>query len=96
MYHLQGGILKYLEAVPADGSRWHGECYVFDHRMAVGPGLSTGRYAMCFSCGEAVSEEGRAHAQYEEGVSCPLCFASTSDSDKARFRTRHRQMTREK
>ena len=62
--------------------------------MAVGPGLTTGRYAMCFSCGEALSEADRGHAQYEEGVSCPLCFASTSDADKARFRTRHAQMTK--
>lgn len=95
VYHLQGGILKYLEAVSPDNSRWQGECYVFDQRMAVGPGLTTGRYAMCFSCGEAVSGDDRAHAHYEEGVSCPLCFANTTDADKARFRTRHAQMTRE-
>ncbi len=95
VYHLQGGILKYLEEIPAQNSRWQGECYVFDQRMAVGPGLTTGRYAMCFSCGEAVSDADRAHAGYEEGVSCPRCFADTSDADKARFRTRHAQMTRE-
>jgi UPF0176 protein len=93
VYHLKGGILKYLEAVPAADSRWQGECYVFDRRMAVGQNLTTGRYAMCFSCGEALSEEDRAHAEYEEGVSCPFCFAGTTDADKARFRTRHAQMT---
>jgi len=95
VYHLQGGILKYLEDVPAEDSRWQGECYVFDHRMAVGHGLSTGRYAMCFCCGEALSEEDRRHEHFEEGVSCPLCFADTSDADKARFRMRQGQMMRE-
>lgn len=95
VYHLKGGILKYLEEVPFDDSRWQGECYVFDHRMAVGPGLTTGRYVMCFSCGEALSEADRTHADYEEGVSCPLCFANTTDSDKARFRTRHTQMMKD-
>jgi UPF0176 protein len=93
VYHLKGGILKYLEEVPEETSRWQGECYVFDHRMAVGHGLSSGRYAMCFSCGEALSEEDRSHAQYEDGVSCPLCYEETSDADKARFRMRHAQMT---
>ena len=93
VYHLKGGILKYLAEVPAEDSRWQGECYVFDHRMAVGQDLTTGRYAMCFSCGEALSEEDRAHARYEEGVSCGFCFAETTDADKARFRTRHAQMT---
>ncbi len=93
VYHLKGGIFKYLEAVPTEDSRWQGECYVFDQRMAVGQNLTTGRYAMCFSCGEALSAEDRAHAEYEAGVSCPLCFASTTDADKARFRTRHAQMT---
>lgn len=92
VYHLKGGILKYLEQVPVEASRWQGECYVFDHRMAVGPGLSTGRYSMCFSCGEALSEADRSHAQFEEGVSCPLCHQATSDADKARFRMRHAQL----
>jgi len=92
VYHLKGGILKYLEEVPVETSRWQGECYVFDHRMAVGHGLSTGRYAMCFSCGEALSEAERRHARFEEGVSCPLCYEKTSEADKARFRMRHAQI----
>jgi len=92
VYHLKGGILKYLEEVPAEASRWQGECYVFDHRMAVSQGLTTGRYTMCFSCGEALSEADRGHAQFEEGVSCPLCYEETSEADKARFRMRHAQM----
>ena len=94
VYHLQGGILKYLEEVPAQESRWQGECYVFDQRMAVGPGLSSGRYTMCFSCGEALSAADRDHAQFEDGVSCAFCYKETSDADKARFRMRHAQMSK--
>lgn len=93
VYHLKGGILKYLEEVPADESTWQGECYVFDHRMAVGHALTTGRYSMCFSCGEALSEADRSHAQFEEGVSCAFCFGETTGADKARFRMRHVQLT---
>lgn len=91
VYHLKGGILKYLEDVPVEASQWQGECYVFDHRMAVGHGLSTGRYAMCFSCGEALCEADKSHAQFEPGVSCPLCYNKTSEADKSRFRMRHSQ-----
>jgi len=94
VYHLKGGILKYLEDVPTESSRWLGDCYVFDQRMAVGPGLSTGRHTMCFSCGEALSETDRSDELFEEGVSCALCHHRTSDADKARFRMRHAQMTR--
>ncbi len=93
VYHLKGGILKYLEEVPAEASRWQGECYVFDHRMAVSHDLTTGRYAMCFSCGEALSGADRSHAQFEEGVSCAFCYEETTGADKARFRMRHAQLT---
>ena len=91
VYHLKGGILKYLEEIPAPDSRWRGDCYVFDHRMAVGQGLSTGRYEMCFSCGEALTAADQSEPQFEEGVSCPLCYEKTSPADKARFRMRHSQ-----
>ena len=91
VYHLRGGILKYLEDIPAESSRWKGDCYVFDHRMAVGPGLSPGLYEMCFSCGEAISATDKSQPQFEEGVSCPLCYDSTTEADKARFRMRHSQ-----
>lgn len=93
VYQLEGGILKYLEDVPAAESRWQGDCYVFDHRMAVGPGLSTGEYAMCFACGEALTEADRTHPHFEEGASCHLCYARTSDADKARFRMRHTHLS---
>ncbi len=92
VYHLKGGILKYLEDVSVHDSRWQGDCYVFDHRMAVGHGLSTGRYTMCFSCGEALSAADKSHVHFEEGVSCHLCRDKTSAADKARFRMRHAQL----
>lgn len=92
VYHLKGGILKYLEEVPAEQSAWEGECYVFDRRVAVGQGLSTGRYTMCFCCGYPLSEQERTHKDYEEGVSCAYCHALSSAADKKRFRDRQRQM----
>jgi UPF0176 protein len=92
VYHLKGGILKYLEDVAPESSKWNGECYVFDRRMAVGHGLTTGRYGMCFCCGNPLTEEDRRHPHYEAGVSCGYCYANTSDDDKARYRTRQRQM----
>jgi UPF0176 protein len=93
VYHLKGGILKYLEDVPREQSKWNGECYVFDRRMAVGHGLTTGDHAMCFSCGYALNTADQQHELYEAGVSCHHCYANTSASDKARFRMRHSQMT---
>lgn len=93
VYHLKGGILKYLEVMPEESSLWHGDCYVFDRRMAVGHGLKPGAYTMCFNCGDPLSAADRASSDYEEGVSCPRCNARTSESDKQRFRMRHQQMT---
>jgi UPF0176 protein len=93
VYHLKGGILKYLEEVPAAQSKWRGDCYVFDKRMAVGQGLSTGNYAMCFCCGAPVSASDRENPLFEDGVSCAACHASSSEADKARFRMRHKQMS---
>ena len=93
VYHLKGGILKYLEEIPEAESKWQGECYVFDKRMAVGHGLSTGHYSMCFCCGYALAPEDKTHHHYEDGVSCAYCHAQSSQADKARFRVRHQQMT---
>ena len=93
VYHLKGGILKYLEDVPAAESQWQGDCYVFDKRMAVGHGLATGHYSMCFCCGYALSNDDKIHRHYEDGVSCAYCYAQSSSEDKARFRARHQQMT---
>ena len=66
---------------------------MFDQRMAVGHGLTTGRYAMCFACGEALTEADREHPQFEEGASCPLCYETTTEADRARFRMRHAHLT---
>jgi UPF0176 protein len=95
VYHLKGGILKYLEDVPPEQSKWKGDCYVFDRRMAVGHGLKPADYVMCFSCGDPLDTQARQHALYEEGVSCAACHAQTSEADKARFRMRHAQIMRQ-
>lgn len=92
VYHLKGGILKYLEEIPPEQSKWHGQCYVFDKRMAVGHGLTTGDYSMCFCCGHPVSADDKRHEHYEDGVSCARCYSQSSDDDKQRFRARHMRM----
>lgn len=88
--HLRGGILKYLEDVPEESSRWHGECFVFDGRVTVGHGLREGGSAMCHSCGWPLGADERAHPAYEEGVSCPQCVQATTEAQKAAFRDRQR------
>lgn len=74
VYHLKGGILKYLEEVPAEESLWQGECFVFDQRVAVQQGLELGTHEMCLSCGHPISEADKAAPEYEAGISCPHCF----------------------
>lgn len=91
VYHLQGGILKYLEEVPQEQSLWHGECYVFDERVSVGHGLKRGTYTVCRGCRRPVSENDRGSELYEVGVGCPACHAERSDAQRARYRERHRQ-----
>ncbi len=92
VYHLKGGVLKYLEEVPQEDSLWEGECYVFDHRVSVNHDLEPGKYEACMACGSPVDEENRNSDQYLYGVACPKCFEKTSDSDKARFAQRQRQI----
>jgi len=91
VYHLQGGILKYLEDVPPEQSLWQGECFVFDQRVSVGHGLVPGRHALCHACRRPVSPEQQAMPEYEEGVSCPACFAERTEEQRAGYRERHRQ-----
>ena len=93
VYHLKGGILKYLEDVPQHASLWQGECYVFDERVSVGHGLRPGDHVACRACRRPLSAQDRASAQFEDGVRCPHCVAEYDDADRARFRERQRQMT---
>lgn len=92
VYHLKGGILKYLEDVPQDQSLWQGECFVFDQRVSVGHGLVPGNMSSCGACRRPVTPEGRADPAYEEGVCCPACKDEYTTEDRARFRERQRQM----
>jgi UPF0176 protein len=92
VYHLKGGILKYLEDVPARDSLWLGQCFVFDGRVSVGHGLQPGGLKVCGACRRPVAAADEASAAYEEGVCCPACVNTYSQSDRARFRERHRQM----
>ncbi len=91
VFHLKGGILKYLEEVPAADSSWTGECFVFDERVAVGHGLAPGTHGLCRACRMPVSEADRGSPLYEEGVSCPRCHDMRDDADRARYAERHRQ-----
>lgn len=92
VFHLEGGILKYLETVPEPESLWRGECFVFDERVAVGHGLSEGTHSLCRGCRMPVSPEGRASPHYVEGVSCERCHETRSETQKAGARERARQM----
>ena len=76
VYHLKGGILKYLEEVPASESLWQGECFVFDERIAVTQGLAQGTYDSCKGCGHPISEADKSMPQYQKGISCPYCASA--------------------
>ena len=91
VFHLQGGILKYLEDVLAEDSLWRGECFVFDQRVSVGHGLAPGSHALCHACRRPVSPADQAASEYEAGVSCPACFAERSDEQREGYRERHKQ-----
>jgi len=92
VYHLKGGILKYLEEMPAEDSTWQGECFVFDRRVSVGHGLVEGPHELCHACRRPILPEDRHRPDYEHGVSCHHCIGETSDEDKARFRERQHQI----
>ncbi|MBY8976204.1 rhodanese-related sulfurtransferase [Rhodobacteraceae bacterium NNCM2] len=89
--HLKGGILKYLETVPAEKSRWNGECFVFDGRVSVGHGLAEGEHELCHACGRAVSPADREHPDYREGISCAACIGEYTAADRERFAERQLQ-----
>ncbi len=92
VYHLQGGILKYLEEVPAEESKWDGDCFVFDRRVAVGQDLEESPYQLCYGCRFPLSPEDLQSDAYEKGVSCPHCIDKMTDERARSFRMRHEQM----
>jgi UPF0176 protein len=91
VYHLKGGILKYLETVPEEASLWRGECFVFDQRVTIGHGLTQGSYELCHACRRPIHAEDLASPLYEAGVSCPACYSERTDEQRASYRERHRQ-----
>lgn len=92
VYHLQGGILKYLEEVPQEESMWQGECFVFDNRVAVNHSLEKGNYDQCHACRLPITEEDKQSEYYEKGVSCSRCYNKLSDEQKTAFKERQKQI----
>ena len=92
VYHLQGGILKYLEEVPQQDSLWEGECFVFDNRVSVDHQLEKGRYDQCFGCRHPITDEEKHSGQYEAGVCCPHCYDRLTEDQATRFRERQKQV----
>ena len=91
VYHLKGGILKYLEDIEPADSLWEGECFVFDHRVSVDHDLNPGQYDMCHACRHPIEASDREHRHFVQGVSCPYCWDKTSPEQKAGFAERQRQ-----
>lgn len=92
VYHLQGGILKYLETVPQEESLWQGECFVFDDRVTVNHQLEKGQYDQCHACRLPITEADKNSGHYIQGVSCPHCLDQHSERQKQRFSEREKQM----
>lgn len=92
VFHLKGGILKYLEEVPEQQSLWNGQCYVFDGRVSVGHGLTPGPYDTCHACRRPISADDKASPLYERGACCPACADEYTSADRDRFRERQRQL----
>lgn len=92
VYHLKGGILKYLEQVPEQETLWEGECFVFDDRVTVDHQLEKGNYDQCHACRLPITEADKKSEQYEPGVSCPYCFDKVTPAQRQRFSEREKQM----
>ncbi len=92
VYHLEGGILKYLEEVPAEESMWEGDCFVFDNRVSVNHNLEKGDYEQCFACRMPITTADQQSLAYIKGESCPHCIDKATDEQKSRFREREYQM----
>lgn len=92
VYHLKGGILKYLEEVPTEKSLWQGECFVFDNRVAVDHDLNVGSYDQCHGCRHPITEAQKSSPHYQRGVCCPLCYDQLTIDQKERFAERQKQI----
>tara|TARA_Y100001934_G_C12303409_1_gene751172 strand:- start:363 stop:1313 length:951 start_codon:yes stop_codon:yes gene_type:complete len=92
VYHLKGGILKYLEEMPREDSLWEGECFVFDERVTVDHDLNPGEFDQCHACRRPISDEDKASEKFQLGVSCPKCYDESSPEQKARFAERQKQI----
>jgi len=92
VYHLKGGILKYLESIPETESKWEGECFVFDDRVSVKHDLSEGTYDMCHGCRMPITDKDKESEKYIRGVACPNCFDKTTEEQKSRYMSRQKQV----
>ncbi|MFQ3200763.1 MAG: UPF0176 protein [Zhongshania sp.] len=92
VYHLEGGILKYLEEVPEPESLWQGECFVFDNRVSVTHGLASGEHDLCHGCRRPINSMDKQSECYEAGVTCSACFDVVTEDQKRRFRDRQKQV----
>ena len=93
VWHLKGGILNYLEQTPESNTRWEGECFVFDSRVAVNHKLEKGRYDQCFACRFPIDDEQKKSPHYQPGISCPRCHDAHTEEQKGRFAERQRQIS---
>jgi UPF0176 protein len=92
VYHLQGGILKYLEEVPESESLWQGECFVFDNRVSVTHALEKGSYDQCHACRLPITDMDKQNEKYQQGVSCPACYDRKTEQERNRYREREKQV----
>ena len=92
VYHLEGGIIKYLENVPIEQSKWQGECFVFDNRVAIEHELSAGSYILCNACGEPLSKVDFSTHRYMKGIHCPLCFDNITEEKIQKVTERQKQI----
>lgn len=92
VYHLEGGILKYLEEIPEQESLWEGECFVFDSRVAVKHGLEKGQYDQCFACRMPITEVEKNDPTYQKGISCPHCYGKQSNKQLTSHAERQKQI----
>ncbi|OQK17929.1 hypothetical protein AU255_08730 [Methyloprofundus sedimenti] len=92
VFHLQGGVLKYLEEIPVEQSLWQGECFVFDNRVAVNHDLEKGQYDQCYACRYPITEEEKNSEHYQKGVSCPHCYDKVNEQQRSRFAEREKQV----